>query len=47
MIKTWITALWTLGVVTAMAVPGAAHHSGAMFEKDNTITVEGVVKEFQ
>ena len=30
-----------------MAVPVLAHHSGAMFEKEKTITVEGVVKEFQ
>ncbi len=24
-----------------------AHHSGAMFEKDKTVTLEGTVKEFQ
>ena len=47
MIKTWVTALLSVGVGTLMAVPGLAHHSGAMFEKEKTITVEGVVKEFQ
>ena len=47
MIKTWVTTLLSLGVVTVTAVPIAAHHSGAMFEKDKTITVEGLVKEFQ
>lgn len=43
----WGTALVSLGIVAAMAVPGLAHHSGAMFEKVKTITVEGVVREFQ
>ena len=33
--------------MAVMAVPLVAHHSGAMFEKVKTITVEGVVKEFQ
>ena len=47
MIKAWVASLLSIGVVAAMAVPGAAHHSGAMFEKDKTITLEGVVKEFQ
>ena len=35
------------GAVIAAAVPGLAHHSAAMFEEKKTITVEGVVKEFQ
>src|SRR5436190_7252715 len=47
MIKAWGTALLSVGAVVLMVVPGAAHHSGAMFEKQKTITVEGVVKEFQ
>jgi hypothetical protein len=47
MIKTWLTALLSLGAVTVMVAPGQAHHSAAMFEKEKTITVEGVVKEFQ
>jgi hypothetical protein len=44
MIRTMITALLS---IAAMAVPGMAHHSGTMFEKEKTITVEGVVKQFQ
>jgi hypothetical protein len=27
--------------------PALAHHSGAMFEETKTVTVEGVVREFQ
>ena len=34
------------GALMMSAAP-AAHHSGAMFERDKTITVEGTVKEFQ
>jgi hypothetical protein len=45
--KTSVTALLSLGVLMATAAPALAHHSGAMFEKEKTITVEGVVKEFQ
>ena len=30
-----------------VAMPALAHHSAAMFEETKTITVEGVVKEFQ
>ena len=35
---------WFLVLVSASAL---AHHSAAMFEEKKTITVEGVVKEFQ
>jgi hypothetical protein len=35
------------GVLTALSLPGAAHHSGSMFEEKKTITLKGVVKEFQ
>jgi Family of unknown function (DUF6152) len=31
----------------AAPVPSSAHHSATMFEQTRTITVEGVVKEFQ
>jgi hypothetical protein len=31
----------------SLAASAAAHHSAAMFESDRTITLEGVVKEFQ
>ena len=47
MINTRIAALLGAGAMAVMAVPLVAHHSGAMFEKVKTITVEGVVKEFQ
>jgi hypothetical protein len=38
-----------VGMVAAvlMATPSLAHHSAAMFEATKTITVEGVVKEWQ
>lgn len=35
------------GAVIVATVPSLAHHSAAMFEEKKTITVEGVVKEFQ
>jgi uncharacterized protein DUF6152 len=47
MIRTRITALLSIGALVVTAVPHLAHHSGTMFEKDKTITVEGVVKQFQ
>src|ERR1700704_3907566 len=47
MTHTRLTALLAIGAAVVMAVPGMAHHSGAMFEPEKTITVEGVVKEFQ
>jgi hypothetical protein len=43
MIKTSIAVI----IVTFIAMPSLAHHSGAMFDNTKTITVEGVVKEFQ
>jgi hypothetical protein len=30
-----------------MALPGAAHHSGSMFDDKKVVTLKGVVKEFQ
>src|SRR5262245_9272336 len=47
MTKTWVTTILTIAAVIVVAAPGLAHHSGAMFEKEKTITLEGVVKEFQ
>lgn len=35
------------GVVTGLGVTASAHHSGAMFDPEKTVTLEGVVKEFQ
>ena len=37
----------TGALVVVIAARAAAHHSGAMFEETKTVTVEGVVKEFQ
>jgi hypothetical protein len=45
--NTWVIALLSVGALTVMTAPSLAHHSDAMFEKTKTITVEGVVKEFQ
>ena len=47
MMKTRLRVLLSIGAIGLMAMPGLAHHSGAMFEKVKTITVEGVVKQFQ
>ena len=47
MISTRVHPLLTIVTASLMAVPILAHHSGAMFEKEKTVTVEGVVKEFQ
>jgi len=43
------TTIGVLGsiVFTVMVIPTRAHHSAAMFDDKKTITVEGVVKEFQ
>jgi hypothetical protein len=40
-------AFLIISAMVAVSLPGLAHHSGAMFEKVKTITVDGVVKEFQ
>jgi Family of unknown function (DUF6152) len=47
MIKTKITVLLSIVIVAVIAVPSLAHHSATMFDQQKTITVEGVVKEFQ
>lgn len=39
--------LLTAGYLAMASLPVRAHHSTAMFEEKKTITVEGVVKEFQ
>ena len=39
-----IGAALGLGVLSA---PASAHHSFAMFDRDRTVTLQGVVKEFQ
>jgi hypothetical protein len=47
MIRSLRAVLLGASVVTVLAAPALAHHSGAMFEEKKTITVDGVVKEFQ
>jgi hypothetical protein len=40
-------SLLTGAALAIVSMPALAHHSAAMFEEKKTITVEGVVKEFQ
>ena len=47
MIRTAVGAWLGACIVAGAPAHLAAHHSGAMFEEKKTITVEGVVKEFQ
>jgi hypothetical protein len=47
MIKASCIALSIAAIAVALAVPAVAHHSATMFESEKTITVEGVVKQFQ
>jgi hypothetical protein len=47
MIKIRVTALLSIGTAIVLTIPLLAHHSGAMFEKEKTVTVEGVVKRFE
>ena len=35
------------GVLACLGLPASAHHSGAMFEPVKTVTLKGVVKEFE
>lgn len=44
--KTNIIAAFAV-LATFIGGQGVAHHSGSMFEKDKTVTLTGVVKEFQ
>jgi hypothetical protein len=37
----------TMAAMALIAAPLMSHHSGQMFDSDNTVTLEGVVKEFQ
>lgn len=45
--KQTLAALIALGTLAIGAVPTRAHHSAAMFDEKKTVTVDGVVKEFQ
>jgi hypothetical protein len=42
-----LTAIGASAVLMLTATGALAHHSGAMFEETKTVTLEGVVKEFQ
>ena len=39
-------AIAVIAAVTSLASPAWAHHSFAMFDREKTITLSGVVKEF-
>jgi len=39
-----VLSLWFAALI---AVPGLAHHSSTMFDDTKTVTLEGIVKEFQ
>jgi hypothetical protein len=43
----FVAAVLGVGALVATTVPSLAHHSAAMFDDKKTVTVEGVVKEFQ
>ena len=47
MIRAKIVLLLSIAIIAAAVVPALAHHSATMFESEKTITVEGVVKQFQ
>lgn len=42
-----LAVLMGAGILLLIATSAPAHHSGAMFEEEKTVTLEGVVKEFQ
>jgi len=47
MSRRWVQAIAVVGVLAAGTARALAHHSATMFDEKKTITVEGVVKEFQ
>lgn len=47
MIRASVAACLSACAIVLAASTAFAHHSGAMFEEKKTITLEGVVKEFQ
>jgi hypothetical protein len=47
MIRTTFVLAAAIVLAAMAAAPAIAHHSATMFEMEKTITVEGVVKEFQ
>lgn len=47
MTKACVTAMLSLGVLVAAVATASAHHSATMFDDKKTVTLQGVVKEFQ
>ncbi len=47
MTRAFVTAVLSLGVLVVTAATVIAHHSATMFDDKKTVTVQGVVKEFQ
>jgi hypothetical protein len=47
MTRAIIALLIAIAALVVTALPAVAHHSAAMFDEKKSITVEGVVKEFQ
>jgi hypothetical protein len=47
MTRPFVTAVLLLGVLSLTAATVVAHHSATMFDDKRTVTVQGVVKEFQ
>src|SRR5947208_1570351 len=45
--RTLIVALISMVAILVVNHPGLAHHSSAMFDQNNTITVVGVVKHWE
>ena len=45
--RSTICVALSIATLTMTAAPGLAHHSAAMFDATKTVTLEGVVKEFQ
>ena len=42
-----VLAMAGIAAVALTAAPAFAHHSGAMFEREKVITLNGTIKEFQ
>src|SRR5688500_15030769 len=47
MTRAFVTAVLSLGVLVVTAATAIAHHSATMFDDKKTVTVQGVLKEFQ
>jgi hypothetical protein len=46
-IRTYLVTLAAAAALSATAAPALAHHSGAMFDSDKEIVINGTVREFQ